>query len=75
MQVNSRNGGQIYVQVSEATWLACTNGLKKCATSQFYAVGELTPLCLCACYYTSVHYNREEGRAHLNIDSGLPHVW
>lgn len=60
------------LQASDTTWLACQNGLIKCASSELFTLEKNPFLCILVHITLEVSvYNREEGGAHLNLDSGL----
>ena len=62
-------------QAPEATCLACTDCLSKCASSELFALEDNPLLCVLVCVILQVYiYNGEEGRAHLNVDFGPPNV-
>lgn len=51
-----------------------TNGLTKCASSKLFALEENPFLYILVNVIPKAFmYNGQEGRAHLNLDSGLPH--
>lgn len=63
------------LQAPDTTWLACSNGLIKCASSELFTLENNPFLCILVHVTLQVSvYNREEGRAHLNLDSGLSHA-
>ena len=60
-------------QAPEATCLACTDCLSKCASSELFALEDNPVLCVLVCVILQMFiYNGEEHRANLNVDSG-PH--
>lgn len=71
-----RNGGWMYFQDPETSWLACSNGLTKCASSELFTLEEKPLLLLLMHVIPQVFIcNTKEGRDHPSLDSELPCAW
>lgn len=61
------------IQTPETNWLAYTNSLTKCVSSELFTLKKTPLLCILLCVIPQgLICNGEEGRAHQNLDSGLP---
>lgn len=71
-KVVSRNGNGMYFQTPETNWLAYTKSLTKCVSSELFTLKKTPLLCILVHVIPQgLICNGEEGRAHLNLDSGL----
>lgn len=63
----------MYFQDPETAWLACSNGLTKCASSELFTLEEKPLLLLLMHVIPQVFIcNTKEGRDHPSLDSELP---